>query len=215
MQRYVLPTLISLALATPLSFADQHTAAEPAPAEMSQPAAPYGMAPPPVPNGAVPPVPMQGAQPYGMMPPAYDAEMMKKRFEHRREMEAQMQKIMETSDPAERRRLMEARMKEMQKHMEEMREVMGGGMYGRNMRPHHRMMPPAPPRHWEGGYGQPTMPPYGPHYGQWPEMGRGMPYGGPRKQGRMMSHRQQMEQRLARIEELLEKLVAAQEKAAQ
>jgi hypothetical protein len=80
--------------------------------------------------------------------PATDAKSMRMMQEHMLKMHAQMHKIMEAKDPAERERLMQEHQKMMQDvmhdHMMQMHGGMGGGM-GPGMGGDGKMGKPNPP----------------------------------------------------------------------
>lgn len=187
MKNYILPTLISLVLSSSAVLAAE--TAVPLPAQ-----------------------PPQGSPPAAAQAAAPDAaaDIVQLREAHKKSMQELARKVREAKDPEERQRLIAERMQEMQQHIQEMQELMGqpggAGNYGR------------------GGYG--PGPGYGmgpgPGWGGGPGYGPGGYYGpameggpqGPRmgRMSMMHDHQEKMEQYLARITELLEKIVANQGK---
>lgn len=143
-----------------------------------------------------------------------------KRLEHQKYMQEQRAKIRDAKSVDERRALIEAQREDMQEYMEEMHELMRAAQEAdMKDRESEDMMPPD-----YYGYG-PEVPEWGgmPYGGYMPRM----PYGyGPRGWNRSMppvgdadmtpcprasthaSHYEEMQQRLDRIESLLEKLQA-------
>jgi len=213
MKKYVLPTVVSLALSG-YALAQESSAPEvtpPAPpAEMTPPAAPAEMTPPAPPAEMTPPAP-----PAEMTPPVPPAEMtppvppmpaagpdkayqdmMEKRKQAMEEQKAQRQevqafreKMRQANSPEERWRLMD----EMRQRQQEMRDKMWKER-GMMMQPPHPMGP------WNGQNMQSQH--YGPrpHYNQ-PYRGReGMPSG---RYGSNQDHRAKMERRLENIENML------------
>lgn len=146
--------------------------------------------PPEVATQAVPPVAPQYAPRQNAYP---NPEMMKKRAEHQKEMWAHQQKMRSVQNPEERRRLSDEHMNEMRQYMQEMRDMMRSSQnnapyqnYGTYGRGHQYNMP----------YN--TMPRQG-HYNQG-------------QQNRPMhmnkqQHFRNVEQRLARIEQMLNTLL--------
>jgi len=198
MKKYVLPTVVSLALSG-YALAQENSAPE-----VTPPAPPADMTPPapPVPPDMIPPAP---PVPPDMTPPAPPVpaadpdkayqEMMEKRKQAMEEQKAQMQevqafreKMRQTNDPEERRRLRD----DMWQRQQEMREKM---WKQRGMMP-----PPYPMGPWNGQ----NMPPhYGarPYYGQPSRGGRqGMRSG---RYGSKPDHHTKMERRLENIENML------------
>ncbi|MEN8219499.1 MAG: hypothetical protein ABFS56_24730, partial [Pseudomonadota bacterium] len=211
MKKYVLPTVVSLALSS-YALAQESSAPEPSPAA-APPAAMTPPAPPPAamtpaappPAAMTPPAPPPAAMtppappPAAMTPPAEPSmqpsapakncqeEMMEQRKAHLQEMYALRDKLHQTRDPEERRRLGE----EMRQRQQEMHEKMRTGGC---------MMPPGPA--WGGPSGMP------PHYGarQGP---RSNPYQGRQGafRGSMQDHHALMEKRLENIENMLKQVV--------
>ncbi len=205
MKKYVLPTVVSLALSG-YALAQENTAAEvtppaepTAPAEVT-PAAPVEVTPPApveVTPPAAPAAPAEMTPPVPPMPvadpdKAYQ-DMMEKRKQAMEEQKAQRQEVQAFSEkmrqaksPEERWRLMD----EMRQHQQEMREKM--------WKERGMMMPP-PMGPWNG---QNMQPHYGPrpYYNQ-PYRGRqGMPSG---RDGSKQGHQAKMERRLENIENML------------
>jgi hypothetical protein len=163
-KKYVLSTLVSLALGSGYALAEGASAPSETPVwtppTVEQPSGPELTTPPPVPELTPPPPatqPPDSAKSY--------QEMMEKRWALWQERQALREKINQTWDPEERQRLIEElRQKKPQ------RGGMPGGPYG--MGP--RGMPPGGPY----GMGPHGMPPGGP-YGMGPRGGFGGPMGAP------------------------------------
>ena len=159
MTKYLLPTLISLALSG-YAFADEEAAA---------PGTPEA-APPIMPEMAVPPDMQAPNDPQASEMMAHHKEMMEKHMAHQGEMRALQQQMHQTTDIEERQKLMEqlrAKQKEMRDAMIKERS---------NMRP-----PPMPER---GEMMMPPQRPYGngnrPGFGNSPGFGPGWGGHGPR-----------------------------------
>lgn len=207
MKKYILPTLVSLAIGSPWAMAEEGQ-----PAPQQSPTPPPAVAPTPV-------APTPAAeQPTA---PSLSEEMAEIRQAHRQHMQEQMEKIHQTQDPEERRRLIQEQMQEMQQVMQEMQTLlresgappnaMGYGMGG----PEQGF---GPGGSWGGGPEQGFGP--GGSWGGGPEQGFGPGMGMGRSRHGMMpnmprhkdqqSHWSAMEKSLANIEKMLEKLVANQ-----
>jgi len=122
-------------------------------------------------------------------------EMMKKRAEHQKEMWAHQQKMRSVQNPEERRRLSDEHMNEMRQYMQEMRDMM------RSSHNNH-----VPPHQNYGSYGRGQQ--YNAPYNQMPRQGH---YNQGQQNRPMHMNKQQhfrnVEQRLARIEQMLSTLL--------
>lgn len=217
MKKYILPTLISLALSSSWVLAEEaaepETPATAATAESNQEAATEEKV-------------------------SYE-DITKKRQEHRKKMREHMQKIDETNDPEERERLLDAYDEMMQANRKEMRKLMSKLDWDDRDMP--RGAPPMPPY----GYSRPPMP-YGydapfagrgygynarreppPAYGDRPFIGNELrpPYGydmpfskedlpprmkkgfSPNRREAMQAHHAAVEERLENIEKLMAEVV--------
>jgi len=195
-KKYVLSTLVSLALGSGYALAEGNSAPSEAPvwtppAVMQPPAQEF--TPPPVPEFR-PPTPPGFTQP---APPATQPpdsaksyqEMMEKRRVLWQEIQALRGKISQTWDPEEKQRLIE----ELRQKMPQRGGMPPGGPYGYGMGPH-------------GGFGGPMGgPPQGPRYDMPPR------FNGPRsfcpKGKKDCGHHTKMLERLENIENLLKQVV--------
>ncbi len=197
-KKYVLSTLVSLALGSGYALAEGASAPSETPVwtppTVEQPSAPE-LTTPPVPPELTPPPP-SATQPSDSAK-SYQ-EMMEKRWSLWQERQALREKINQTWDPEERQRLIEElRQKKPQ------RGGMPGGPYG--MGP--RGMQPGGPYGMgpHGGFGGPMGgPPQGPRYDMPPR------FNGPRHfcpKGKDCGHHTKMLERLENIENLLKQVV--------
>ncbi len=204
MRKYVLPTLVSLALSSSLVLADNQTtdaaAIVPPP---PPPAMPVDMTPPPpvMPADMTPPEPPKYYQEMMAQQKAemekHQAEMMaqqkammekhqammKKQREQMQEVQKLIEQLRQANNPNEQRRLMDAMQQRQQKMHEEMMKENG--------------ITPPPAYAPRQAYGQNWNRPQRPQYGH-----RNMP-----RRSSMMQHRAKMEERVGNIEKKLDEVL--------
>lgn len=190
MKKYILPTLISLAIGSSWVLAEEVAPQQP-------PAPPVAEQPPAV-----------------AATPAED--MMKVRQAHKQYVQEQLEKIRAMKDPEERRRLIQGQMLEMQQVMQEMQMLSNEGRtpppgYAGPEAGNWGGGPGMGAGNWEGGPGMggPGGWGGGPDFGPGMGGGSGAPNASPRRQIQQ-AHWASMEKHLENIEKMLGQLIANQ-----